>query len=139
MTARRISGMLGAWILMFGLSGSWHSFIMADFYSSFLEEAARTEPNLVVVAVGYLTVVLLMAWMYPHGYSGGSPLAEGARFGAVMGLIWILPLSLVLAGLYDLSMTEVAIDSVWHVVEGTVGGSVIGLAHGRATNRLATT
>ena len=134
MNAKKIMWILGAWIVMFGLSGLWHSFIMADFYGSMLAPVARAEPDLVMVGNGYLVLAILMGWAYPQGYSGGSPLAEGVRFGAVVGLLWILPFSLVLAGLYDLSLSQVAVDSAWHIVEGAVGGAVIALAYGRAAD-----
>ena len=61
---------------------------------------------------------MLMAYLYPKGYSEGSPVGEGLKFGILIGLIWILPLGLIL-------------DAVWHLVEEGAGGIVIGLVYGR--------
>jgi hypothetical protein len=43
-----------------------------------------TEPNLLMLALAYLVFGWLMAFIYPYGYSGGSPVGEGFRFGLVV-------------------------------------------------------
>lgn len=129
MSTRKIVGILAAWLVMLGLAGLWHNVIMADYYASYLQAVARAEPDFLMIGNGYLALAILMGWAYPHGYSGGSPAAEGARFGAAIGLLWILPFSLVLSGLYDLSIAQVAVDSAWHIAEGAAGGTVVALGY----------
>ena len=67
-----------------------------------------------------------MAYMYPQGYKGGSPLKEGLRFGVVIGLLWILPYNVIMIGVVGTSKTLVVVDALWHIVEQGVGGIVIG-------------
>ena len=83
------------------------------------------------VMLGYLILDFLMALVYPMGYKGGSPLKEGFRFGALIGLIWVLPISVIDHGLYNLPLTLVIVDSSWHVVQEGIGGIVIALVYGR--------
>lgn len=136
MYARKVAGILAAWIVMFGLSGLWHTVIMADYYVSFLEAVTRPEPNFLMVGNGYLALAILMGWTYPLGYSGGSALAEGARFGAVIGLLWILPFSLVLSGILEVSVAQVAVDSAWHILEGAAGGIILAHGYGEARDSI---
>jgi len=40
------------------------------------------------IGLAYLMVGIIMAYMYPKGYEGGSPVGEGLKFGAIIGLLW---------------------------------------------------
>ncbi len=116
-----------ALLLAFG----WHFFLLGDFYRAQAEALAREEPQLVFIFVALLILYFLMALIYPIGYKGGSPVKEGFRFGALIGLIWVLPISVVDHGLYNLPLTLVIVDSAWHVVQEGLGGIVIALVYGR--------
>ncbi len=72
-----------------------------------------------------------MALVYPIGYKEGSPVKEGFRFGALIGLIWILPVSLIFHGVWDLPLTGVIVDSAWHVVEEGIAGIAIAFVYGK--------
>ena len=85
---------------------------------------------MIAIAVGHLVLALLMAWVYPIGYKGGSPVKEGLRFGAVIGLIWILPWSVIIYGIWNLPLAVVLVDSAWHVVEEGLAGLAVGLIYG---------
>ncbi|MCG8608210.1 hypothetical protein MJD09_24905 [bacterium] len=63
-------------------------------------------------------------------YQGGSPDSEGFKFGALIGLIWILPFSLIIHGIWNVSLTAVLVDSVWHIVEEGLVGIVVGFIYG---------
>ena len=127
----KLIGAVGAFVVMFGLSGLWHQVLMAEFYAAILPSVARAEPNMVIIAFGYLITAVVMALLYPLGYKGSSGVAEGLRFGAVIGLLWWLPANVVLSGVYETTLTSGLVDGVWHVVEGAAGGIVVGLVHAR--------
>jgi len=116
-----------ALLLAFG----WHLFLLADFYQAQSQALAREEPNFVFIFVALLILYFLMALVYPMGYKGGSPVKEGFRFGALIGLIWVLPRSVGDHGIYNLPLTLVIVDSAWHVVQEGIGGIVIALVYGR--------
>ncbi len=69
--------------------------------------------------------------MYPKGYEGGSPLREGLKFGAVIGLLWWFPTNLVFYGAFEGPFSMVLVDSAWHVVEEALAGAALGLVCGR--------
>ena len=90
---------LTATITAFALSLVWYLLLMADFYADHGQAVARAEPDFRFIILGYVALGLLMAIAYPIVYKGGSPIAEGFRFGALFGLIWILPWSLIIVGI----------------------------------------
>ena len=122
---------VAAVVVTFLLAVLWHLFLLADFYEVQTQALAREEPNMPVVIVGHLILGFLMAFVYPMGYKGGSPVKEGFRFGALIGLIWILPMSVIIHGLWNYPLTGVIVDSVWHIVEEGIAGIGIALVYGR--------
>ena len=129
-----IKKMLYAWVAgaagMLILGFLWHTVIMGDFYDTHLAAVARDEPMMPFVILGYLVLALLMAYMFPLGYKGGSAVTEGLRFGILIGLLWILPLQLVLHALLNTGLTGALVDAGWHVVEQGVGGIIIAMVYG---------
>ena len=87
MNTNTLMGAVAAFVVMFVLGVLWHTVLMAEHYESILPSVARAEPNLVRVGLGYLITALVMAGVFPIGYKGGSGVAEGLRFGAVIGLL----------------------------------------------------
>ena len=116
-------------VVMMLLAGLWHMVIMAEFYTDG-RDVMREEPRMAFVVLGQFVLALLMAYVYPRGASHHSPVSGGARFGAVMGLIYVLPHGLVLHGLQvDSTATLVLVDAMWHVVEQGAGGVAIAFAY----------
>ena len=127
-----IMASLGGGVVTFLLGGFWHTWLMADFYETHAAALARPEPNVMMVALGSLVIAVLMAYTYPIGYKGGSAVKEGFRFGALVGLIWVLPVSLIFSGVWNYPLVAVIVDSAWHIVEQGVVGIVIALIYGTA-------
>ena len=120
----------GAAVMLF-LGFLWHTVILGDFYDTHLAAAARDEPKMSFIILGYLVLALLMAYMFPLGYKGGSAVTEGLRFGILIGLLWILPLQLVFHGLLNIGLAGGLVDASWHVVEEGVGGIIIAIVYGK--------
>ena len=127
---KMLFALLAGFVVMFLLAGLWHSVLMEDFYMADSSSNAFAEPKMQFIALGYFILALIMAYIYPFGYKGGSPVIEGLRFGITMGLSWILPFCVVLYGIFESSGTLLMVDFVWHIVEEGIGGIVIGLVYG---------
>ena len=127
---KMLFALIAGFIAMFLLSGLWHTLIMADFYEANSPSTAFAEPKMQFIVLGYFILALILAYIYPLGYKGGTPVIEGLKFGILMGLLWILPLSVVLFGVMESSGTLLVVDAIWHVVEQGIGGIVIGLVYG---------
>ena len=126
-----VLGALTAFAVAFLLSGLWHVLLMSDFYDAAQGGTMRDPPLFWSIGLGYLVVGFIMAYMYPKGYEGGSPITEGLKFGAVIGLLWWFPTQLVLYGVLDGPFSMVLVDGAWHLVEEGLAGAALGLVYGR--------
>jgi len=121
-----LTAMVLGFFTMFVLGGLWHMLVMKSFYDRYGGDSALAEPNMLFIILGVLILAALMAYMYPQGYKGGSPLKEGLRFGVIIGLLWVLPYNVIMIGVMGTAKTLVLVDTLWHLVEQGVGGIVIG-------------
>ena len=118
-------------LVMLALWWLWHMSFMAPFYAEHIA-LPRDVPLTRITVLGYVLLAMLMAYLYPKGYAGSEPLAEGLRFGAVMGVLSTLPRSLILYGIEGgHTGTLVIVDAAWHIAEQGLGGLVIALLYGR--------
>jgi len=120
---------VGSFIVMSFLGWLWHRVILGNFYMENIS-SPLPEPNVLFILLGYLILAVLMAYMYPHGYKGGSTLIEGLRFGVIIGLLWFLPINVIMIGVAGKSGTLVVVDGLWRLVEQGIGGIVIGYIYG---------
>ena len=125
-----VTGALVASVVAFLLSGLWHVVLMSDYYES-VTVGGREAPLMWAIGLAYLVVGAIMAYMYPKGYEGGSPVGEGLKFGAIIGLLWWFPTNLVLYAVLDGPSSQIFVDGLWHVVEEGIAGAALGLVYGR--------
>jgi hypothetical protein len=128
-----VQGALAAFAVGFVLSGLWHVLLMADFYEANAAGAGREAPIFWAVGLAYLVVGFIMSYLYPKGYEGGSPISEGLKFGAIIGLLWWLPTNLVFYGTLEGPFTTVLIDGGWHLVEQGLAGVALAMVYGSAS------
>ena len=114
----------------FLLSFVWHVLLMSDFYDAASAGPMRDPPLFWAVIVAYVIVGLVMAYMYPKGFEGGSPLGEGLKFGIIIGLLWWLPTNLVFYAAMEGPFSIVLVDGAWHLLEEGIAGAVLGLVYG---------
>jgi len=119
---------VGGFFAMFILGGLWNRVILKSFYME-QHTSSLAEPNILFIILGFLILAVLMAYMYPLGYKGGSALKEGLRFGVVIGLLWYLPFNVIMIGVVGKSGALVVVDGLWRLVEQGVGGIVIGYVY----------
>ncbi|MDX2470337.1 MAG: hypothetical protein QNL04_07155 [SAR324 cluster bacterium] len=117
-----LSATLTSAIAMWLLAGLWHGVIQPQFY----EVAAKTEhEGTGIIALAYLILGLLMAYLYPRfTYSGGF-VKKGLIFGGLIGVLWVFPHGLAMAGAHGEPLVYVFKNSLWHLVEQAFGGLVI--------------
>ena len=122
---------IGGAVVMFLLGGMWHMLLADSFYEANSVAALLDAPRMQFVILGYLILGLLMAYVYPKGYAGGGGIGEGLRFGAIMGLLWVLPHGVVLHGVeYGATGKLILVDAAWHLVEQGIGGIAMALIYG---------
>ena len=131
---RTLLAAIAAALVMFSLAGLYTGVLARTFIASHVDPALlRTPPNLGLVFAGYAMLGVLMSLMYARvGRTVGTPAWSGVRFGLVVAVLWLMPYSLVLFGVYRFPYLALPIDFGWALVEQGLGGLVIGLIHGRA-------
>ncbi len=112
---------------MWIISGLWHNLVLPGLYAG---EKEATHEGIGILLIAYFVLGLLMAYIYPLGFKGGKPVIEGLRFGALIGLLWVFPHDLAMAGAHGESLSYVFKNGAWHVVEQGLGGIVLGLVYG---------
>lgn len=119
-----LAGGFGMWVV----AGLWHNLIMPALYS----ETHATHEGIGIMLVAYIVLGALMAYMYPLGYKGGSPVLEGMRFGIIIGILWVFPHELAMTGAHGgRSIAYVIKNGLWHMVEQGIGGIIVGSIIGR--------
>jgi hypothetical protein len=125
---RFILATLAGGITMCLLAGLWHELIMAKFYAL---ETHATHEGTGIIFIAYMVLSGLMVYLYSRIYKGERPAAEGLKFGIVIGLLWVFPHELAMAGAHGDSISYVFKNAAWHMVEQGAGGIIIGLVYGR--------
>lgn len=123
---------VAALVVMFALGSVFHVLVAAGFIERTFENVAKPDGFLIWgILVAYAFVALVMAWAYPKGYAGGSPVLEGLRFGLAVGILVHLSAAFEQFATMDLALGPILGDRLWHVVETVAGGITIALVHGR--------
>lgn len=119
-----LSGSFGMW----AIAGIWHNLIKANFYNSINAK----HDAIGVFLVAYFILALMMAYIYPLMYKNGSPLKEGMRFGAIIGILWVLPHGIIDAASHgDTTFLYQFKNALWHIIEQGIGGVIIAFVYGR--------
>lgn len=121
-TSKQLAATLLAAISMMLLAGIWHEIIMAQFYR---DNTAATHEGTGIIFLAYLILAALMVTLYSRcNHHGNAPLS-GLKFGALIGLLWVFPHQLAMAGAHGEALPYVFINAAWHMVEQGLGGVVI--------------
>ncbi|MEM7343310.1 MAG: hypothetical protein AAF485_03640 [Chloroflexota bacterium] len=96
----------------------------------------KAEPDFALLTLNHVVFALLLAYIYPIGYQGGSPVGEGFRFGVLMGLVMFVPTGLIVRAAWEVPITFYFLIDI--VVAAVVTG-LMGVAIGIIYNRQAVT
>jgi hypothetical protein len=84
------------------------------------------------IIAAYVVLAVLLSALYPRfRNSGKTVLGKGISYGVMMALLWMLPLNLVLHGVYDFPFQALFMDTGWALVEQGLGGIVIAAVYER--------
>ena len=118
-----VAGGITMWIV----AGIWHNIIMANFYN---KQHAEYE-DIALLIIAYLILAMFMSYLYPLFNKLENRVLNGLLFGCIIGLLWVFPHELVMAGAHGSSVLYVIKNGAWHLVEQGIGGIVIVLILGK--------
>lgn len=117
-------------VVMWGVAGVWHEVAAASFFA---ERLGGEHQGVGMILVAYLILALLMAYLFPRVASTGKPLVEGIKFGALIGLLWVLPHGLVTAAAHGEPLMYEFQNAAWHLIEQGIGGITIAFIYAKFT------
>lgn len=126
-----VIGSFSMWIL----AGIWHTILAVHFYKN---ETNAEHEGLTVILLAYLILGFLMAYIYLKFHRNNSKL-EGFYFGAIMGVLWVFPHELAMAGAHGESISYVLKNGLWHIIEQGFGGMIISIVYHYKKNSKAKT
>jgi hypothetical protein len=126
-TQKMLLAVVAGFVVMFGLAGLFHLVIMKDF---FIQKLGGS-PLIQYPILSYLILAILMSYIYPQGYKGGSLLKEGLVFGILIGLVCRVPSEVLELGYGRGDLAFVVTEGIWHMVEEGIGGIVIAYVYGK--------
>ena len=92
----------------------------------------RTDPLALYHVLAMLVTSVLLAYIFPMGYRGRTPWAEGLRFGMLMGVLIGLPWSLNAYSISDTEFSGLLTSVFWMVITYGIAGALIGAAYGKS-------
>ena len=103
--------------------------LMGDLYQTLGKPAGV--PKMPFIALGYAVLAVIMAVLFSKMRQEKAYVTQGLMFGAVCGLLFSLPLSLIMVGIQDWSKKLVLIDAAWNIVNMGVGGLAIAYVYNK--------
>ena len=118
---------LSAGFVMWVVAGVWHNLIMASLY----EDIHAKHEGIGLLLIAYFILALFMSYLYPLIYKGEKPILEGLKLGIIIGILWVFPHGLAMAGAHGDSILYVFKNTAWHMVEQGIGGIVIAFVYAK--------
>ena len=116
-----LSTMAGGFV-MWVVGGLWHNLILPIFNSN----AQAHHDGLAIVLISYFVLAFLMAYLFLLSYQEDkSVIGEGLKIGVLIGILWVFPHGLALAGTHDTSLIYEIKNTLYHMVEQGIGGVII--------------
>ena len=117
---------LAAGIAMWVLAGFWHTILAVHFYKN---ETNAEHEGIGVIFLAYLVLGFIMSYLYMNGYKKKDTLIEGFVFGGIIGVLWVFPHELAMAGAHGESISYIIKNAIWHIPEQGFGGIIISLIY----------
>lgn len=131
---RYLLASLTGFVALIAASTLLEQVLLHDFLLNNVYEPAGVDLDKVPLwtASPLMLVILIMAYLYPKGYEGGTPAVESLRFGIMLGLFGGVPFGVYFGGMFSLDFAAIIMMSATYTVEIMAAGLAIGMAYGRS-------
>jgi len=119
MTAATLVGGLAMWII----AGLWHNLILPTVNT----KIKAHHDGIIIMLIAYFMLALLIAYVYSHMDFSDNTIVKGLKTGIIIGIIWVLPHGLTMAGAHNTSIVYEFKNALYHIFEQGVGGIIIAL------------
>lgn len=111
----------GMWIV----AGLWHNLILPGLYV----DTHATHEGIGLMLISYFVLAGFMVYLYPLIFIKNKAIINGLKLGIFVGVLWIFPYTLTMAGAHETSIVYVFKNTIWHMVEQGIGGMIIALTY----------
>lgn len=112
----------------------WH---MIWFHELYLGMGAytRSEPSIPMGMLAMITQGMVIAYLYPFYYKGGSPIIQGIKFSLLMGTIVYSVMGFAMAAKIDINpiSTFLLYSVIFQLFQCVLTGVALGLIYGKVT------
>jgi demethylmenaquinone methyltransferase/2-methoxy-6-polyprenyl-1,4-benzoquinol methylase len=113
-----IASGLGMWIT----GGLWHNLILPNITSN---NEAHHE-GLGITLIAYFILAFLMTFLFSRISKTDNLIIYGLKLGVLVGVLWVFPHGLAMAGTHDTSIVYEIKNTMYHIFEQGTGGIIIG-------------
>ena len=123
-------------IVTFAVAASWHLVFFKDLYDQ-LGIFTRKEPLIPLGITSIIMQGLVLSYLYPVFFKGGSPLMQGLKFGLLIGVLMASIAVFAEAGKQHVSSltTWLAFESMYYLLQFGLVGVIIGLIYGKKVSQ----
>ena len=122
-----LTGGLAMWII----GGLWHNLVLP----SFNKNIQAHHDGIGITLIAYFILAILMVYIYSLIYKGNNSIIEGFKLGVIIGIVWVFPHGLAMAGTHDTSIIYEIKNTLYHMFEQGIGGIIIGLIYGNTIKK----
>lgn len=97
---------------MWVVAGLWHNLILPGLYDNLHAE----HDGIGVLAIAYVILAVFMVCLAPRNLAEAGP-TRWFVYGATIGLLWVFPHGLAMAGAHGESLAYVFKNAAWHALE----------------------
>ena len=108
---------VGMWII----AGLWHNLILPGIN----KDIHPHHEGIGILLIAYFVLAFLMTYFYSMLPKTDKPLINGIKTGVLIGILWVFPHGLAMAGAHETSVLYEIKNTLWHIFEQGIGGIII--------------
>lgn len=112
-------------VTMWVVAGLWHTIIAIHYYKN---ETDADHEGIGIIAIAYIILAFFMSYLYQTSCKKKT-IWEGLFFGGLIGVLWVFPHELAMAGAHSEPIPYVFKNAIWHLFEQSIGGFVVSLVY----------
>ena len=119
-------------ILTMAIAYPWHMMWFHDLYEG-MGAYTRPEPSIPLGMLAMLTQGIVIAYLYPFYYKGGSPILQGIKFSLIIGMVVYSVMGFAMAAKIDINpiSTFLFYSLIFQCIQFVITGTALGLIYGR--------
>lgn len=119
-------------MLTMAVAYPWHMMWFHELYQG-MGAYTRPEPSIPLGMLAMLTQGIIIAYLYPFYYKGGSPILQGIKFSLIIGAVVYSVMGFAMAAKIDINpiSTFLFYSVVFQLIQFVLTGAVLGLIYGK--------